>query len=53
MNVFASLAGKLNSSALPQATVTRFAAVGVVLSVLAVLGLITYLKRWKWLWGSG
>jgi cytochrome o ubiquinol oxidase subunit 1 len=44
------LLGKLNWHALPQANVTRGGAVMMVLGGLLVLALITYFKRWKWLW---
>jgi len=50
MPIFASLLGKLNFHALPHDTVTKGGAAMVVLSGIAVIGLLTYTKRWKWLW---
>ncbi|HVW23532.1 MAG TPA: cbb3-type cytochrome c oxidase subunit I [Candidatus Saccharimonadales bacterium] len=42
--------GKLNWQALPQATVTRGGAAGMVVIGLLILGLITYFKKWGYLW---
>ena len=47
---FASLLGKLNWSALPQDPITAGGAATVVGGVLGVMALLTYFKRWKWLW---
>jgi cytochrome o ubiquinol oxidase subunit 1 len=42
--------GRLAWSALPQNGIAWFGALTVIIGVLAVLGAITYLGRWKWLW---
>ena len=42
--------GRLSWHAFPQATVTRGAAIGIVLGGLIVLALITYFHKWRWLW---
>jgi cytochrome o ubiquinol oxidase subunit 1 len=51
--IFSSLLlGKLNSSAFPTSFVTAAAAVGALLTVIAILGLLTYFKKWPWLWNE-
>jgi cytochrome o ubiquinol oxidase subunit 1 len=50
MMLFANLLGKLNWSAFPTDTVTRGGALTVVFGALGTLALITYFKRWRWLW---
>lgn len=50
METFAGLLGKLNWQAFPQDTITRGGAVSMVGLVLLVVVLLTYFKRWKWLW---
>src|SRR6476661_3714701 len=42
--------GKLSLDYLPKDPVTIGAAVGMPLTVLGIVALITYLKRWTWLW---
>jgi cytochrome o ubiquinol oxidase subunit I len=42
--------GRLNWDALPQDLMTIGGAVMMVLSLLGLFALITYLKRWGWLW---
>lgn len=45
------LLGKLSLDAIPfDQPIIMIAGGGMVLGALAVLGLITYLKRWTWLW---
>lgn len=44
------MVGRLSLDYLPQDPVTIGAAVGMPLMALGVFALITYLKRWKWLW---
>jgi cytochrome o ubiquinol oxidase subunit 1 len=44
------LLGRLNLDAFPSNHITQGGAVMVVLSVLAVIALLTYTKRWTWLW---
>ncbi|HSX31471.1 MAG TPA: cytochrome o ubiquinol oxidase subunit I [Candidatus Saccharimonadales bacterium] len=51
MTMFAfALLGRLNWNQLPHDAITRGGAASIVLGALLVVGLITYLKRWKWLW---
>jgi cytochrome o ubiquinol oxidase subunit 1 len=47
---FANLLGKLNWNALPHDPITAGGAATVVGGVVAVAAVITYLKRWKWIW---
>ena len=42
--------GKLNWGAVPHDPITAGGAIVVVAAILFVVGLITYLKRWRWLW---
>lgn len=44
------LTGRLSLSWLPHEFVTQMAAVGIVVGVIVVLGLVTYLKKWGYLW---
>jgi cytochrome o ubiquinol oxidase subunit I len=46
------LLGRMSLDYLPQDPVTIGAAIGMPLTVLGLFGLITYLKRWRWLWGE-
>jgi cytochrome o ubiquinol oxidase subunit 1 len=51
MNRFASLLlGRLNWQALQHPLVTEGAAVSVVVGAIVTLGLVTYFKKWPWLW---
>jgi cytochrome o ubiquinol oxidase subunit 1 len=51
MNDFASFwLGKLNWQAIPKDKITLGGAISMVVIVAALLGLITYKRRWKWLW---
>ena len=50
MNLFANLLGKLSFNAFPRDILTIGAAVSIVLGGLAALILLTYFKKWKWLW---
>ena len=52
MSAVANLFGRLNGTALPHETITQGGAVLMVLSLLAVAVLLTYFKRWKWLWNE-
>ncbi len=45
-----ALLGKLSWSQLPQNNIERGGAAAIVLGLLLVIGTITYLKRWRWLW---
>jgi cytochrome o ubiquinol oxidase subunit 1 len=44
------LLGKLSWGALPHDVITAGGALGMVGALLAIGALLTYLKRWKWLW---
>ncbi len=51
MNIdWSMLLGRLSLDALPDDIVTMGGAAGGVLGVLFIIGLLTYTKRWKWLW---
>lgn len=50
MNYAASIFGKLNSAAIPRDKVTLGAALSILFGGLIVIILLTYTKRWKWLW---
>ena len=47
---FANLLGKLNWNALPHDPITAGGAATVVGGVVVVAAVLTYFKRWKWLW---
>lgn len=44
------ITGRLTWDAFPTEPITAIGAIGMVLSGLAALALITYFKKWKWLW---
>jgi cytochrome o ubiquinol oxidase subunit 1 len=50
MDIFASILGKLSWSALPHNFITIMGAILMVLVVVGIAGLLTYLKKWKWLY---
>ncbi len=50
MHLFADILGKLTLDALPQELITLGAGIGMTLGALSIVALITYLKRWTWLW---
>lgn len=52
IGALANLFGRLNGTALPHEPITQGGAVMMVVSLLAVAGLITYFKKWKWLWNE-
>jgi cytochrome o ubiquinol oxidase subunit 1 len=52
MNLFANILGKLDLNALPHDPITAGGALTVVFGGLAVIVLLTYFKRWKWLWNE-
>lgn len=52
MYMFANVLGRLNLDALPQEPVQAGGAAMIVLGGLGIAGLITYLKRWRWLWSN-
>lgn len=49
MNLFADILGKLSADAIQRDPLTLGAAVSIVVGGIAVVGLLTYFKRWKWL----
>lgn len=49
-DMFANLLGRLTIKAFEHPLVTEGAAVSVVLGAIAALGLVTYFKKWSWLW---
>lgn len=51
MNLFGSiLLGRLNLNAFPHEPITVGAAISIPIIGLIIIGLITYFKRWQWLW---
>jgi cytochrome o ubiquinol oxidase subunit 1 len=46
------IVGRLSIEYFPKDPVTLGAAIGMPLTVLGLVGLITYLKRWNWLWSN-
>lgn len=44
--------GRLNFEALPHDPITIGGAISMILAGMAVIGLLTYYKRWKWLWNN-
>ena len=48
--MFAYLFGRLNMHAFQHPLITEGAAVSMVVGVLATLALVTYFKKWPWLW---
>lgn len=50
MGTLASLMGRLNINSLPHETVTKGGAAMLVVSGVLIVALLTYTKRWKWLW---
>lgn len=52
INVFSSILGRLNFDALPNDPITIGGAVVMGLGGLTAVALLTYFKRWKWLWNE-
>jgi cytochrome o ubiquinol oxidase subunit 1 len=50
MNLFANILGKLTLDAFPHEMITLGAGIGMTLAALGLVALVTYLKRWTWLW---
>ena len=50
MELFAGILGKLNWDAIPKSPMTLGAGIGIVVGGILVAGLLTYFKKWKWLW---
>ncbi len=50
IGAFANILGRLTLNAFPHDPITIGGAVFMVGSFLAVMGMVTYFKRWKWLW---
>ncbi|MEX2014707.1 MAG: cytochrome o ubiquinol oxidase subunit I [Candidatus Saccharimonadales bacterium] len=52
MNILASILGRLNFDALPDDPITIGGVVMMSLGGLTAVALLTYFKRWKWLWSE-
>lgn len=50
MSFIQSLIGRLDLSYLPTEPATIGAAIGMPLTLLLIVGLVTYFKKWRWLW---
>lgn len=50
MTIFTNLLGRLSFHDLPHDRITQGGAATIVFGILAALVLITYFKRWRWLW---
>lgn len=50
MQLFAGILGRLTWNAFPHDAITAGGAAMEVVGVLAIVGLLTYTHRWKWLW---
>lgn len=50
MSLFANVLGKLSLDSFVSNPITVVAAVSIIAGTVAALLLVTYLKRWKWLW---
>jgi cytochrome o ubiquinol oxidase subunit I len=50
MNLFANMFGRLSLSAFPTDPITAGATISIVIGLIIVFGLITYHKKWTWLW---
>jgi cytochrome o ubiquinol oxidase subunit 1 len=48
--IYAGLLGRLNAHAFPTVFVTQVAAVSICAIAILVIVLLTYFKKWKWLW---
>ncbi|HEX5743970.1 MAG TPA: cbb3-type cytochrome c oxidase subunit I, partial [Candidatus Saccharimonadales bacterium] len=48
--IFADLLGRLTLDAIPRDPVTLFGVVSMIGGALTALVVLTYFKRWKWLW---
>lgn len=48
--LLANILGRLTFDAFPSEPITAFAAISIVAGSLVGLGLLTYFKKWKWLW---
>lgn len=52
MNIFSSILGRLNFDALPDDPITIGGVVMMSLGGIFTVALLTYFKRWKWLWSE-
>jgi len=50
MNFFGGLLGRMSPEYFPSDPATIGAAISMPLAVLGIAGLLTYFKKWKWLW---
>lgn len=48
--IIANFVGKLNWQAIPTDPITLGGVVGMLGAGILIIGLLTYFKRWKWLW---
>ncbi len=52
MELFANLLGRMSLEYFPKEPATIGAAIGMPLAVFGVVGLLTYFKKWRWLWDN-
>jgi cytochrome o ubiquinol oxidase subunit 1 len=50
MNIIGSILGKLTWQALQHDPITNGGVISELLALLAIVAILTYFKRWKWLW---
>jgi cytochrome o ubiquinol oxidase subunit 1 len=50
IDTFANMLGRLNWDAIPRDPVTLGGALSMVVGGIFIMALLTYTKRWKWLW---
>lgn len=50
MSTYSPIFGLLSWSAFPDNPIALGGALGVIFGVVSIIALVTYLKRWKWLW---
>lgn len=50
MDLFAALLGRLSWDAFPKEMVTIVGGIGMVGAVVVIAALLTYFKKWRWLW---
>jgi cytochrome o ubiquinol oxidase subunit 1 len=50
MDIFAGWLGRLNWDAFPHVLITQMAAIGLVVGGIVALALMTYFRKWRWLW---
>ena len=45
-----SIFGKLDANAIPHDPIVQVTGVAIALGAIGLFALITYFKKWKWLW---